>query len=115
MLEQAQLAVGSQYALDLFEPTSRIAHAAEDETAQYRVERRGPERQRLRAADDERDSRRAAARPSQRVQRGIQADGRDAVWQQEQVPSRAGTKVEDGAACAGDQRTSPFSDATPLV
>ena len=94
MLEHAQLAVRSQYALDLFKPASRIAHAAEDETAQDRVERRGPEPQRFRAADDERDSRRAAAHPSQRIQRGIQGDGRGAVWQQGQVPSRAGTKVE---------------------
>jgi hypothetical protein len=115
MLQHAQRAVRSQDALDLFKATSRVTHTAEDETAQYRVKRRGPERKRLSRADDERNSRRAAPCPSQRVEREIQGDGRGVLRQQGQVPSRAGAKVEDSAASAGDQRTPPFPDADPLV
>jgi hypothetical protein len=115
VFQHAKLAGRPEHALDLFEPASRIVYAAEDEPTQDRVKRRGPERQLLHAADDERNSRGAPSGPFQRLQRGVQGNGLRPLWPEGQVPARAGAEVKHGTIRPGHEQAPPLRETAPFA
>src|SRR5690242_11709653 len=111
VLQHPQRPVGPQHAADLGQTARGIGHAAEDETAHHRVEDAVAERQRLGVALHEGHGGRAAARPRDRLARGLEPDHPPRAFVEGQVAAGPAADVEDAALCAAHEPAAPLAEA----
>ena len=118
VLEEEELPAGPQHARDLLERDLRVGHGAEDERRDDGVERRGGERQRLRAGQDD------LGPPAERVEAATELRGHrlvglgegqvDVVGVVRGVEAGAGPDLQHPAVGLGHERAAALGKPGPL-